>query len=189
VTTNKNHTLTPLPGTPYVYTSGGGLAGGGNAGPAIVDVSNPRKPEVVGRPQTLTMDCHDISFHISKDKQLGFCAGAIGTGEVQIWDVSDPLEPRTIARIYNPLIQYSHFAIASSDGNLLAIDDEAFALHECHTGQSPTGRVWIYDISIPEVPVLWGSFAPPRGGGRARGPRPPGGGGGGVLGWRGWGAQ
>lgn len=165
VNTQKNHTFKPFPGKPLIYTAGGGLAGGPNAGPAIVDVSNPRKPEIVARPKTITMDCHDISFSLAGDTPLGFCAGAIGTGEVQIWDVSDPLEPTTIARIVNPAIQYSHYAVASRDGKLLAIDDEAFALHECYTGHSPTGRVWVYDISTPEVPLLQGSFAAPRGGG------------------------
>lgn len=165
INTGKNHTLKPLPGTNYVYAAGGGLAGGSNAGPAVVDISNPAKPEVVAKPKTITTDCHDISFSVSGERKLGFCAGAIGTGEVQIWDVTDPLAPTTIGRIVNPLIQYSHYAVASSDGKLLAIDDEAFALHECLTGQSPTGRVWIYDISNPAVPVVQSSFAAPRGGG------------------------
>ena len=164
IMTAKNHTLKPLPGTTLIYTAGGGLAGGGNAGPAIVDVKNPRRPKIVAKPKTTTMDCHDISFSITRKAKLGFCAGAIGTGEVQIWDVSDPLNPTTIGRIFNPSIQYSHYAVASSDGKLLAIDDEAFAAHECHTGQSPTGRVWIYDISNPQTPILQSSYGPPRGG-------------------------
>jgi hypothetical protein len=164
VNTGKNHTHKPLPGTTLVYTAGGGLSGGPAAGPAIVDVKDPRKPKIVAKPQTITTDCHDISFHISKKKKLGFCAGAIGTGEVQIWDVSDPLKPTSIGKIVNPAIQYSHYATASSDGKLLAIDDEAFAAHECRSGQSPTGRVWIYDISNPMAPIPQGSFAAKRGG-------------------------
>lgn len=166
VNTGKNHTFKPVTGTDYVYTAGGGLSGGTGAGPAIVDVSNPSKPEVVGKGDTYTMDCHDISFWVSKDNEqrLGFCAGAIGTGEVQIWNVDDPLEPTLISKIVNPVIQYSHYAVASSDGQYLAIDDEAFALHECVTGQTPTGRVWFYDISNPLTPIPIGSFAAPRGG-------------------------
>ncbi len=164
IMTGKNHTHTPFPGKPLVYTSGGGLTGGTNAGPAIVDVSNPRNPEVVARPKTVSMDCHDISFHVKGEQKLGFCAGGVGTGAVQIWDVSDPLEPVTIGKIVNPLIQYSHSAVASDDGKLLAIDDEAFAVHDCNTGQSPVGRMWVYDISNPAVPIPLGSFAPPRGG-------------------------
>jgi hypothetical protein len=174
VMTGKNHTHKPVPGTTLVYTAGGGLAGGPSAGPAIVDVKDPRNPEVVARPgiQTLTTDCHDISFSFTKERKLGFCAGAIGTGEVQIWNMEDPLKPTLISKIHNPLIQYSHYAVASSDGKLLAIDDEAFALHECVTGQTPTGRVWIYDISNPQVPIPQSSYAAPRGGGPGVGTLP-----------------
>ncbi|HEV2755883.1 MAG TPA: hypothetical protein VG318_08925 [Actinomycetota bacterium] len=164
INTGKNHTHKPYPGTSLVYTAGGGLSGGPNAGPAIVDVSNPAKPKVVATPKTLTTDCHDISFSISKGAKLAFCAGAIGSGEVQILDVSDPLNPVALSRIFNPAIQYSHYAVASSDGALLAIDDEAFAAHECATGNSPTGRVWFYNIENPELPTPMGSYAPPRGG-------------------------
>lgn len=162
--TGKNHTFKPIPDTDYVYTAGAALVGGTNAGPAIVDVSNPAKPKIVGKSQTLTMDCHDISFYVKGDTRLAFCAGAIGTGEVQIWDISDPLAPAQLGKIVNPAIQYSHYAVASPDGKLLAIDDEAFAAHDCNTGLSPTGRVWIYDISNPQLPLLQSSYAPPRGG-------------------------
>lgn len=167
INTGKNHTLKPITGTDYVYTAGGGLTPGTNQGPVIVDVSNPKKPEIVGQGKTYTMDCHDISFWASKDNEerLAFCAGAVGTGEVQIFDASDPLNPVFVSKIVNPAIQYSHYAVASSDGKYMAIDDEAFALHECVSGQSPTGRVWFYDISNPLTPIPVGSFAPPRGGG------------------------
>ena len=164
VTTGKTHTLKPFPGGRYVYTAGGGLSGSTGAGPAIVDVKDPAKPKVVKTFQTYTMDCHDISFHVSKDKALGFCAGAVGSGQVQIWDVTDPVNPSLLSEIVNPVMQYTHYAVASSDGQYLAIDDEAFAAHECNTGQSPTGRVWLYDISNPQVPVPFGSMAAPRGG-------------------------
>jgi hypothetical protein len=157
------HTLTPYPGKNLVYISPGGLPTNGGGRTHIVDVSRPRNPKIVADfvPPSPPTGCHDFAFHISRDKKLGFCAGY---GATQIWDVSDPLEPQVLSRIVNPAIQFHHFAIASSDGNLLAIDDEAFAFHECHTGQSPTGRVWIYDISDPSSPVLQSSFAPPRGG-------------------------
>jgi hypothetical protein len=154
------HTLKPYPGKPFVYVSPGGLRNGA-AKQYIVDVSDLKKPEVAATFTPNATGCHDLSFHISKEKQLAFCSGY---GETQIWDVSDPIAPVTIGRIHNPLIQFQHYPTASSDGTLLAIDDEAFALHDCNTGASPTGRVWIYDISIPELPILQSSFAPPRGG-------------------------
>lgn len=165
IATGKAHTIKPVPGTTLVYTAGGGIAGGGNAGPAIVDVKDPRNPKVVGAFKTYSMDCHDISFFFSKDKKLGICAGAVGSGQVQIWDMTDPLAPTLTGVIVNPLIQYSHYGVVSSDGNILAIDDEAFAAHECRTRQSPTGRVWLYDISNPAAPIPQGSMAAPRGDG------------------------
>lgn len=164
ISTGKTHTLKPFPGGRYVYTAGGGLTGSTSAGPAIVDVKDPAKPKLVRTAQTYSMDCHDISFNVTKDRALGFCAGAAGSGQVQIWDVSDPVNPTLLSEIVNPVMQYTHYATASSDGKYLAIDDEAFAFHECNTGQSPTGRVWLYDISNPQVPVPFGSMAPPRGG-------------------------
>jgi hypothetical protein len=163
--TGAGHTLKPFPGGEYLFMAGGNLAGSADrAGTVIVDVRNPYKPKVVTTSHDV-MDCHDVSFSVTEeDRQLAFCAGAVGTGEVQIWDVKDPLKPTIVSRIVNPAIQYSHYAIANKDGTLLAIDDEAFAVHDCNTGQSPSGRVWIYDITNPQVPLPQGSFAPPRGG-------------------------
>lgn len=163
--TGAGHTMKPFPGGKFIFMAGGNLAGSADrAGTTIVNVSNPYKPKVEKNVQTV-MDCHDVSFSITEeDRKLAFCAGAIGTGEVQIWDVADPLNPVIVSRIVNPAIQYSHYAIANDDGTLLAIDDEAFAAHDCNSGQSPTGRVWIYDITDPRIPLPQGSFAPPRGG-------------------------
>jgi hypothetical protein len=162
--TGSAHTMKPYPGGKYIYMGGGNLTGTATSGTVIVNVSNPSKPKLEPEASGV-MDCHDLSFSFTEeDRKLGFCAGAVGTGEVQIWDVSDPLAPTIISRIVNPAIQYSHYAIANSDGTLLAIDDEAFALHDCNTGLSPTGRVWLYDITNPQVPLVQGSFAPPRGG-------------------------
>jgi hypothetical protein len=173
LTTNAAHTMKPYPGGKYIYMGGGNLAGSADrAGLTIVDVKNPKKPKIAKSiPATQVMDCHDVSFSITKKAKLAFCAGAVGTGETQIWDVSDPLNPTVLSRIVNPAIQYSHYGVANSKGTLLAIDDEAFALHDCNSGASPTGRVWLYDISNPQAPLPQGSFAPPggRGGNAAMG--------------------
>ena len=168
VNTNAAHTQKPVPGTNLIYMSGGNLAGSAFRGAVIVDVSNPSQPKVAGTAANV-MDCHDVSFYMTKDKKLGVCAGAVGTGETQIWDMSDPMNPAVLGRIFNPLIQYSHYGVVSPDGNVLAIDDEAFAAHECYTGQSPTGRVWLYDITNPMTPIPMGSMAAPRGGGEPGG--------------------
>jgi len=164
VNTGSGHTHKPVPGTSLIYMAVGNLTGSASRNVTIVDVKDPRNPKVAGE-ATGVMDCHDVSFLMTKDKKLGICAGAVGTGETQIWDMSDPMKPVVVGRIFNPLIQYSHYGVVSSDGNVLAIDDEAFAAHDCNTGQSPTGRVWIYDISNPATPIPQGSMAAPRGGG------------------------
>ncbi len=159
------HTIKPYPGTDYVYVNPGGLPSNGRTITHIVDVSNPKKPKIAGTytPTTTgsSTGCHDFSFHITKKAKLGFCAGLGGFG---IWDVSDPLKPTVISTIRNPQIQFNHYAVPSSDGKLLAIDDEAFALHTCKGTPTPTGRAWIYDISDPKSPKLQSSITPPRGG-------------------------
>ena len=160
-TSGQAHTIKPYPGEDLVYALPGGLPTNGGAITNIVDVSNPKKPEVVATFQPNRSGCHDLSFFIKGDSKLAFCAGL---GETQIWDVSDPLAPVTIGRIHNPAIEFMHYPVPNHDGTLLAIDDEAFAAHDCNTGQSPTGRVWIYDISDPTLPLPVSSFAPPRGG-------------------------
>lgn len=159
VNVSSSHTITTYPGKPIVYVSPGGIAYAG--GPEqIVDVSDPHHPKVVATYSNNPNGCHDISFRITDTEQLAFCAGLT---EVQVWDVSDPLKPVTLAHIANPAIEYPHFALASPDGKTLAINDEAFAAHECSTGHSPTGAIWTYDISDPSVPVPLGTFSPPRG--------------------------
>ncbi|MDQ4065355.1 MAG: hypothetical protein M3161_04850, partial [Actinomycetota bacterium] len=86
------HSITPYPGKPIVYTNPGGLPTNGLLLTHMIDVSNPRKPEIVGsfRPPGLPTGCHDFSFHFDKRGKFGFCTGLQGT---QIWDVSDPLAP------------------------------------------------------------------------------------------------
>jgi hypothetical protein len=155
----SSHTITPYPGKPLLYVSPGGLAYAG--GPEqIVDVSDPQAPKVVATFQTDQNGCHDFSFYVSASRKLGFCAGESG---VFIFDVSDPLAPTLLTRFVNPAIQFGHFALASPDGKTLAVNDEAFVAHDCTTGQSPTGAVWLYDITDPGKPMPIGHFSPPRG--------------------------
>lgn len=152
------HTLTPMPGTNYIYVSPGGLANG-NGATSIVDVSDPTKPRVAATFTPNPTGCHDLQFQRAGTRSLAFCAG--GGSEVQTWDVSDPLAPRTIGRIVNPAIQFPHNAVPSPDGKLLVVNDEAFAAHECSTGTSVAGSLWIYDITDPATPLLAGRVAPP----------------------------
>lgn len=152
------HTVTVYPGSDIIYASPGGLANGG-ADEQILDASNPRKLEVVARFEPNPAGCHDITFGRAADgdRMLGFCAGG---GEVTIWDVTDPLDPSVIAHNFTPTF-FPHAAMPTPDGQYLVMTDEAFVAHDCVGG--PTGSVWVYDISIPELPILVGHWGPQRG--------------------------
>ncbi|MGH2747680.1 MAG: LVIVD repeat-containing protein [Actinomycetota bacterium] len=157
-TPGGTHTLTVYPGKPIIYASPGGLANGGGT-EQIIDVSNPKKPEVVATFRLNPAGCHDLSFSITKERKLAFCPGLT---EIQVWDVSDPLAPLPIGHIANPFMFFPHSAIATPDGQYLVVGDEAFAAHEC-AAQGPTGSLYVYDITVPSAPLLVGHFGPPRG--------------------------
>lgn len=150
------HTLTVYPGKPIIYASPGGLANG-NGIEQIIDVSNPKKPKVAATYTPQRIGCHDLSFWITKDEKLAVC---VGGGEGQIWDVSDPLSPTTIAHVPVPA-QFPHSVVVTHDGKYIIIGDEAIAGNDCVGG--PTGAMWVYDISVREAPVLVGYHGVPRG--------------------------
>ncbi|MBW3595465.1 MAG: hypothetical protein KY391_07780 [Actinobacteria bacterium] len=151
------HTLTKYPGKPIIYASPGGLANG-NAIEQIIDVSDPNKPKVVSTYTPNPTGCHDVTFHVKKDKKLAFCAGG---GETQIWDVSDPLHPVTIAHIPQPQMVFPHSVAVTFDGKYMIVGDENFGSHECEGG--PTGALWIYNIENPMTPEPMGYYSIPRG--------------------------
>jgi hypothetical protein len=149
------HTVTMHPTEPFAYVMPGGTANGAGQ-TVIVDLTDPDHPEQASIFTSSRLGCHDLQF--SADGDFAFCAGL---GEVQVWDTSDVANPRTVSTIANPAIQFPHNALPSPDGTLLVINDEAFAAHECATGTSVYGSLWIYDITDPLTPVLQGRIAPP----------------------------
>lgn len=156
------HTIAAYPGKPLVYAATGGWLPIGNEGRNdIVDVSDPRHPKVVGSFVNRGYGCHDFSFSFANGSKLGFCTTS-GT-EQFVLDVSDPRDPVVVGTIVNPLIQYGHTPVASPDGKLLAITDEAFVAHECSSGLNPIGATWIYDISDPANPQLQSYVPAPAG--------------------------
>ena len=158
------HTLTRYPGKPFVYASVGGYDEQAlNRGAEyIVDVSDPKKPELA---TTYTSPlnpggCHDVLFQEIDGKMIGFCPGQGGT---EIWDASDPLAPVPLGRMLVPFIQLPHQVAVSSDGQLAAVSDEAYAAHTCGGGGGPVGALWFYDISDLTNPQLLGFYGPQRG--------------------------
>ena len=153
------HTLTVYPGKPIIYASPGGLPINGGGTEQILDVSDPNNPKKVAEYQPSPNGCHDLTFFFKGDKKLAFCPGLT---ETQIWDVSNPLEPSTIAHIPQPgQMVFPHSVAVTFDGKYAVIGDENFEAHECEGG--PTGAMWIYNIENPQAPVPLGYYAVPRG--------------------------
>ncbi|HWC14786.1 MAG TPA: hypothetical protein VG929_09340 [Actinomycetota bacterium] len=144
----RPHTMTAYPGKPYIYSSPNGCCSDFAGGiERIIDASNPRNPKVVEF-RSRGLGCHDVAFVIRKDLKLAGCAAG---SETQLWDVSDPLKPVTVARIPTPT-QFNHSAGFSDDGKILVVGDEAHPVNSC--AGTPTGALWFYDISKPMSPVL-----------------------------------
>jgi hypothetical protein len=147
------HTLTVDPSGNYIYASPGGIANGGGV-QQILDVSNREGPFPVHTFKPNETGCHDFAFFTSTDdRPMGVC---VGLTESQIWDLEDITSPTIVSRIVNPLIQFHHTGIVTDDGATLVIGDEAIGANECAGG--PTGAMFSYDISNPEVPVPMGYF-------------------------------
>ena len=106
---------------------------------------------------------HQIADVFTNHVLGGLEAICAGFGGTQIWDVSDPLKPVVVSTIYNPLIQFSHYAVASKDGKILVINDENITANDCVEQDAPTGAIWVYDISDVASPKMLSYFGPPRG--------------------------
>src|SRR5918996_4298559 len=73
----------------------------------------------------------------------------ISVVEGQIWDLSDLENPRTIARVHNPNVEFFHSATFSYDGERVIFGDEAGGGTgpRCRTQDAMTlGALWFYDV-------------------------------------------
>jgi hypothetical protein len=154
------HTITVYPNSDIIYASPGGLANGGGF-EQILDASNPKKLKVVATFRPTPIGCHDLTFARAADgdTMLAFCPGG---GEVSIWDVTQETAPVVIAHGFTPSF-FPHAAVPTPDGEYLVMTDEAFGAHDCVGG--PTGSVWVFDIRIPQAPIMVGHWGPQRGAG------------------------
>lgn len=87
--------------------------------------------------------CHDISVFTGIDRAAGACMS-----EGQIWDISDPVNPTTVARVHNPAVDFFHSATFTWDGSTVLFGDEAGGgvSPRCRTTDASTvGAIWIYD--------------------------------------------
>lgn len=161
-----SHTHTPYGDTGLLYNSAYDLANPYNHHRSeIVNVLDPANPKVETEfmfPMTSkSHGCHDILAEPERNRAI--CGGIT---ETMIWDTTDPLAPKVVSTITDPLINIHHSAATARDGKLLILGDEFAGViaPACHpAGKAPTGALWFYDISDPASPKRLGFFAPPAG--------------------------
>ncbi|MEA2272212.1 MAG: hypothetical protein QOI98_920 [Solirubrobacteraceae bacterium] len=127
-----------------------------------VPLSNPAAAKVIATPSVApTIGCHDVTVFLERK-----LAGAGCITESQIWDISDPVHPRILSHIYNPLINIHHSSGFSWDGKTMVLGDELggaeFTPGCLGPQQAPIGALWFYDVSDPTAPALKGSFRVPQ---------------------------
>jgi hypothetical protein len=122
--------------------------------------------------------CHDITvmFEANQAPEANSrpkpeTAAAACLSEGQLWDVSDPANPRTIdpighTHIHNEAIEIWHSAAFTWDSNVVLFGDEhgGGSAHGCNGEEDTTGNIWFYryvEPGSPEAPLL-GRYALPR---------------------------
>ncbi len=103
--------------------------------------------------------CHDIQ--VLAGARLAACSAL---AEGQLWDISDPEEPRLLKRVDNPNVEFWHNASFTYDGRIVAFSDEAGGGVEawCKPGDPDTiGANWFYPVPGDATEPL-GHFKPER---------------------------
>ena len=177
---SHTHTLVPPgmgKGSLFIYVSSYGLTPG-NIGPNCeqfhgkisviqVPLKQPSMARVIAEPEVdvpvfdasrLELDdllppgslldtsgCHDITVLAPRRLAAAACL-SIG----QLWDISDPTDPRPIQDFTTPQVKAWHSSSFTWDGRRVAFGDEAGggALGRCRAQDYPdTGAIWIYDVA------------------------------------------
>jgi hypothetical protein len=121
-----------------------------------VPLDDPAQAQVVATPHFHLKDfegitgvrgCHDIQVFLELQRAAAACLS-----EGQIWDISNPLRPVTLARLDNPDISVWHSAAFTWDGKIVAFGDERFPL-DCVDDPDTAGAVWFYDLADPSAPL------------------------------------
>jgi hypothetical protein len=128
-----------------------------------VPLSNPAAAKVASTfDVSPAIGCHDSTVLVPRK-----IVGAACITESQLWDVSDPANPKVIGRIRNPAINIQHSTTFSWDGQTLVIGDElggAEFTPGCGPGGDhvPLGALWFYDVSDPANPTPKANWRIPR---------------------------
>jgi hypothetical protein len=115
-----------------------------------VPLTAPDTARVVSQPSVApAIGCHDIGVFVETKKAAAACLT-----EGQMWDISDPANPKVTDHIYNPAVQIWHSGAFTWDGEVAIFGDEeggAAATHGC--GVAPPGAAWFYDVDSPQLPL------------------------------------
>jgi hypothetical protein len=127
-----------------------------------VPLAAPQNAKVVSTPSVSpAIGCHDSTIFVPRKLVVAACLT-----ESQVWDVSNPANPRVLSRIYNPRINIHHSSTFSWDGNKLVIGDElggAVVSPGCMTPEGlALGAMWFYDVKDPANPRLLGNYTLPQ---------------------------
>ena len=133
----------------------------------------------VGQEESLvgSVGCHDISVLFeanmapeANSRPKPEVAAAACLSEAQLWDVSDPENPRTLdplghTHISNQLVEIWHSAAFTWDGKVVLFGDEhgGGSAPGCLGPFDTTGNIWFYRNVQPGLPApLLGRYALPR---------------------------
>jgi hypothetical protein len=126
---------------------------GGHSKIGVVEVplNDPAAAKVIGYPSVSpATGCHDVTYFAQRE--LG---GAACITESQLWDLSDPAQPKIISHIQNPDINIHHSSGFSWDGNTMVLGDElggAVVAPGCRD-DSAGGSLWFYNVKDPKNPI------------------------------------
>jgi hypothetical protein len=89
--------------------------------------------------------CHDVTLFLQRKLAAAACLT-----ESQMWDLSNPAQPKVISRIHDPLVNIHHSTVFSNDGKTMVIGDElggAAASPGCLSDEDTYGGLFFYDVS------------------------------------------
>jgi len=127
-----------------------------------VPLADPAAARVIGTPTVApAIGCHDVTYFPKRQ-----IAGAACISESQIWDVSDPANPKILSHIENSEINIHHSSGFAWDGNTMILGDElggAAVAPGCGgQGDSPLGSLWFYNVRDPENPEVLSHYKIPQ---------------------------
>jgi hypothetical protein len=126
------------------------------ANPAATDQSDVHTVDV----GPSTIGCHDVTLFLQRKLAAAACLT-----ESQMWDLSNPSQPKVISRIREPRVNIHHSTVFSNDGSTMVIGDElggAAASPGCLSDEDTYGGLFFYDVRDPSAPKLDGAYKLPQ---------------------------